>query len=95
MQLHEAGRRRLRADLDRTGHKHRDLAAAVGWQSHGMIGHLLARRKFSVADDRARRLAEILDVPLADLFVPEVPRNSSDGSTGTKGSDLTTKGRVA
>ncbi len=50
--------------------------------SRGMVFHLTSGRKRSCSDDLAERIAEALDVPLAGLFVPNVP--SARGRTAQR-----------
>lgn len=72
MRLHPEGRKRLAKLLLIQGITHRELAKAVGWQSHGMVGHLLAGRKNSASVEAATAIAKVLGVDTSDLFLTEL-----------------------
>lgn len=57
------------------GMTHRQLASAVGWQSHGMVSQLLGGNRTSVSAESAVMISKVLGIPLHDLFLTE---SSSD-----------------
>ena len=73
MRLHKDGRRRLAKLLIVQDVRHRELASAVGWKSHGMVGQLLAGTRTGVEPDKALGIARYLGVDVSDLFVTEMP----------------------
>lgn len=85
MRLHPQGRKRLAKLLLIQEVKHRDLAAAAGWRSHGMVGHLLAGRKAGVEPQAALAIAKYLGVEVSDLFVTEMPAIHCQHRTGARG----------
>lgn len=62
----------LREKIEESGHSYQDIAVAVDC-SKGFIGHLAAGRKTGCTPELARRIAEVLDVAVSELFVPEAP----------------------
>lgn len=72
MRLHPQGRKRLAKLLLIQEISHRQLADAIGWKSHGMIGHLIAGRRNGVDPASAVAMARYLGVELSDLFVTEM-----------------------
>lgn len=63
----------------------RELAAAAGWKSHGLLNRILAGEVTTLTPDRAARIARHLGVGLDDLFVARLSTDA--GPTG--------KGRAA
>lgn len=79
MRLHKQGRKRLAKLLLIQDVTHREVAEAIGWKSHGMIGHLLAGRKTGVDPAHALALCKYLGVDVADLFLTEMPSVDRQG----------------
>lgn len=73
MRLHKEGRKRLAKLLLIQQISHRALADAVGWKSHGMVGHLISGRKAGVDPRAALIIAQTLGVEVSDLFLTEIP----------------------
>lgn len=63
---------------------YRDMAEAVGYQSHAYIGRILRGEITTVTPDRAARMARFLGVGIDDLFVPRLStdtgRNAKRGA---------------
>lgn len=51
------------------------LAARAGWRSHNSVERLKSGESKKVPVDQALRVAYILDRPVEDLFLPDVPQN--------------------
>lgn len=88
MRLHKQGRKRLAKLLLIQDVTHREVAEAIGWKSHGMIGHLLAGRRTGVEPVHAIALCKFLGVDLSDLFLTEMPsvtRQASHRKSGATG----------
>lgn len=75
MRLHKEGRKRLAKLLLIQGVSHRQLAAACGWKSHGMVAHLISGRRNGVDPKAAVIIARTLGVDVSDLFLTEIPEN--------------------
>lgn len=75
MRLHKEGRKRLARLLVIQEISHRQLAAAVGWKSHGMVSHLISGRRAGVEPQAAITIAKLLGVEVSDLFLTELPAN--------------------
>lgn len=82
MRLHKEGRKRLAKLLLIQGVTHRELAKAIGWKSHGMVGHLVSGRKAGVEPQSAVAIAKFLGVEVSDLFLTDMPRDSRRASRG-------------
>lgn len=48
----------------------RELASAIGWQSHSYLGRLLRGEVSTLDTDAGVRIAEYLQVGVDDLFMP-------------------------
>lgn len=72
MQMDVHGRREMARLIKHQRKSHRQIAMAVGWKSHGMVGHLLAGRKTGVTPDKALLLARYLSCDVSDLFVTKL-----------------------
>lgn len=82
MRIHPEGRKRLAKLILIQDVRHRDLAKALGWKSHGMIGHLLAGRRTGIDGDAALRMAAFFGVDVSDLFLVDassIPRQGKRG----------------
>lgn len=73
MRLHKEGRKRLAKLLIIQEVTHRELAAAIGWKSHGMISQLITGTRNGVEPDKALGMAKYLGVEVSDLFLTEMP----------------------
>lgn len=74
MRMHKEGRKKLaRLLITDDDASQRKLAEAIGWKSHGMVGHLLAGRKTGVDPQAAVAMCAFLGVEVGDLFVVEMP----------------------
>lgn len=79
MRLHKDGRKRLAKLLLIQEVSHRQLADALGWRSHGMVGHLLSGRKTGVSVESAVAMARYLGVEVSDLFATDMPGKTCRG----------------
>lgn len=79
MRVHEEGRKRLLKLMLIQGVSQRDLATALGWESHTYLGRVLRGKVKTVTPEVAARLAHFFEVGMDDLFVAE----SSSGSRQT------------
>lgn len=61
----------------------RQLAEAVGYQSHSYITRILRGEITTVTPDRAARIAEFFGVGMDDLFVARLSTDA--GQTGKRG----------
>ena len=59
------------------GISQRQLALALGWESHSYLGRILRGQIKSVQPDIAARIAEYLEVGMDDLFVPRVTSDTA------------------
>lgn len=82
MRLHKEGRKRLAKLLLIQGVTHRELAKAIGWKSHGMVGHLVSGRKSGLEPESAIAIAKYLGVEVSDLFLTDMPSVSRRTSRG-------------
>lgn len=82
MRLHKDGRKRLAKLLVIQDVRHRELASAVGWKSHGMVGQLLAGTRAGVEPEKALAIARYLGVDVSDLFLTEMPSVARRASRG-------------
>jgi transcriptional regulator with XRE-family HTH domain len=73
MRLHKEGRKRLAKLLIIQEVRHRELATAIGWKSHGMISQLISGTRTGVEPDKALAIAKYLGVEVSDLFLTEMP----------------------
>jgi transcriptional regulator with XRE-family HTH domain len=80
MRMHQQGRKRLAKLLLIQEVTHRQVAEAVGWRSHGMLGHLLSGRRTGVDPAHALALCKFLGVEVSDLFLTEIPTHRSQRS---------------
>jgi transcriptional regulator with XRE-family HTH domain len=67
----KALRARLKASKRVVPHSVRSVAAAAG-TSRTTVSNLLTGKQLRVSEELAKSLAFILDVPVADLFMPAV-----------------------
>lgn len=75
MRMDVHGRREMARLMSHQRKSYRQVAMAVGWQSHGMVGHLLSGRKDSVKLEKALALAKYLGTDVSTLFVTNVSTN--------------------
>lgn len=59
------------------GISQRQLAGALGWESHSYLGRILRGQIKSVQPDIAARIAEYLEVGMDDLFVARVTTDTA------------------
>lgn len=76
MRVHEEGRKRLLKLMLIQGVSQRELATALGWESHTYLGRVLRGKVKAITPEAAARLAHFFEVGMDDLFVAE----SSSGS---------------
>lgn len=80
MRLTKDGRKRLAKLLLIQEVSQRDLAEAIGWKSHTMVGYLLRGEKNSVSPASAVAIAKFLGVDVSDLFLTEMPSVARQGT---------------
>jgi transcriptional regulator with XRE-family HTH domain len=61
----------LRRLMQASGVTARQLARDMGWASHSYLNRILAGKVASVRPATAQRLSDLLQVPVALLFVPD------------------------
>lgn len=54
---------------------HRDIAAAVGWNSHSYVGRILRGKVSNVDPEAAVRMAHFFGVAVDDLFLTKSTKN--------------------
>ena len=59
----------LRRLMHAAGLTARQASRELGWSSHSYLNRILAGQVHSVTDETARRLCELLEVPVPLLFV--------------------------
>lgn len=72
----KSGREKLEFYMDAKGMTQRDLATAVGWKSHSIVGRLLRGQLTTVDPEKAVRIAHVLEVSIDDLFVSRSSRTA-------------------
>jgi transcriptional regulator with XRE-family HTH domain len=86
MRLTKDGRKRLQKLLLIQEVTHRQLAEAIGWKSHTMVGFLVRGEKNSVSPASACAIAKFLGVEVSDLFLTEMPSVARQASRGQRAS---------
>lgn len=55
---------------------HRELAAAIGWQSHSYVGRIMRGTIRSVDPEAAAKIAHVLGVAIDDIFLTKVSKKT-------------------
>lgn len=71
--MHVKDRHRLAEAIACQKLSHRRLARAVGWRSHTTVGRLVRGQQQTLDVYSAIKAAQILGVPIDDIFYPEWP----------------------